>query len=55
MSREGEDIHDHYTEFYCEALEWVMDQIKQLECAEEKEGVQVPEMPDGLSCDHCDD
>lgn len=54
MGREGEEIHDHYTDFYCEALEWVMEQIKQLECAEEKEQPLLPEMPDAL-CEACDD
>lgn len=54
LSRDEDDLHDHFTEFFCEGLEWVLEQIEQLECAEHK-AEEVPEMPDGLSCDTCDD
>jgi hypothetical protein len=36
MGREEDDLHDHYVEFFTEALDWVLEQIDALECAEKK-------------------
>ena len=38
-----------------EAMEWCYDTLVALEAAEESQEVEVPEMPDELGCDTCDD
>ncbi len=50
--RDEDDLHELYPEFYCEALDWVLEQIDNLECAELK---SIPAMPDNLVCDTCED
>lgn len=37
LSRDQEPLLDHYVEAYVEALEWVLQVIKEMECAEEKD------------------
>jgi hypothetical protein len=36
MSRDDSELLDHYCEIFCEALDWVMVVIDEMECAEEK-------------------
>lgn len=36
MSRDQDQLLDHYTEVYTEALEWVLAVIKEMECADDK-------------------
>lgn len=36
LSRDQDELHDHYTEFVVEGLEWVLKTVDELECAEKK-------------------
>ena len=42
LERDSEELHDYYVEFFTEGLQWVLDIIAELECAEEKQGKLPP-------------